>query len=235
MTNNDMTAVYMGVSAVTKICLGEDVVWPPTPQELTVTYRVNSTSENVRIVTQISSSNYKAEFENGTEISLPSVGWKDTTFPATGNQKVIFTAKTTKRGIPSFDSCAKITAVYIPEGFTKIGMDALKGCSLIETINIPNSVTGITDGNNFTYCTGLREVNIGTGLKEFGAQVFMGCSNLTAVTINAVTPPTIGTDVLASAPNAYFYVPDEAVAAYQANSRWAPYASRVKGISEKPQ
>ena len=28
MTNNDMTAAYMGVSAVTKICLGEDVVWP---------------------------------------------------------------------------------------------------------------------------------------------------------------------------------------------------------------
>ena len=31
MTNNDMTAAYMGVSAVTKICLGEDVVWPTTP------------------------------------------------------------------------------------------------------------------------------------------------------------------------------------------------------------
>lgn len=31
MTNNDMTAAYVGVSAVTKICLGEDVVWPTTP------------------------------------------------------------------------------------------------------------------------------------------------------------------------------------------------------------
>lgn len=33
MTNNDMTAAYMGVSAVTKICLGEDVVWPTIPPE----------------------------------------------------------------------------------------------------------------------------------------------------------------------------------------------------------
>lgn len=31
MTNNDMTAVYMGVSAVTKICLGADVVYEATP------------------------------------------------------------------------------------------------------------------------------------------------------------------------------------------------------------
>lgn len=31
MTNNDIQNAYMGVSAVTKICLGEDVVWPTTP------------------------------------------------------------------------------------------------------------------------------------------------------------------------------------------------------------
>ena len=31
MTNNDMTAAYMGVSAVTKICLGADVVYEATP------------------------------------------------------------------------------------------------------------------------------------------------------------------------------------------------------------
>lgn len=31
MTNNEMTAVYMGVSAVTKICLGADVVYEATP------------------------------------------------------------------------------------------------------------------------------------------------------------------------------------------------------------
>lgn len=31
MTNNDMTAAYMGVSAVTKICLGADVVYETTP------------------------------------------------------------------------------------------------------------------------------------------------------------------------------------------------------------
>lgn len=33
MTNNDIQNAYMGVSAVTKICLGEDVVWPTTPPE----------------------------------------------------------------------------------------------------------------------------------------------------------------------------------------------------------
>lgn len=31
MTNNDMTAAYVGVSAVTKICLGTDVVYEATP------------------------------------------------------------------------------------------------------------------------------------------------------------------------------------------------------------
>lgn len=65
--------------------------------------------------------------------------------------------------------------------------------------------------------------------------MFYGCTVLSSITINATTPPTIGNNVLQAANNAYFYVPDEAVAAYKAAPTWSSYANRVKGISEKTQ
>lgn len=238
MTNNEILNAYVGDTQVAKINLGTDIVWPNAETRLICTYNVTSTTQNVKIVTNTSNRLMKAELEDGTEIPMPDGSggmWKYYKFPATGQQKVYYTFLTDYKEIPSFDGCGDMVDIYIPEGTTKLGMECFESCTGLTTIDIPNSVTAITDGLNFVYCGRLRTVNIGSGITEFGNQVFMGCSVLTAITISAVTPPQMGTGVLQSANNAYFYVPDEAVEAYKAAPTWADYADRVKGISEKPQ
>lgn len=236
MTNKEIQNAYVGDTQVEKIYLGTDIVWPTIPTDLIVTYNVTSTTKTTRLMTNTSSYLEKIVIDDEIEIPRQSAAtaWQDYRFSTTGQHTARF-IESKKVNIPSFDSCNSITGVFIPEDYKKIGMNAFQSCTGLTTIDIPNSVTAITDGGNFVYCGRLRTVNIGSGITEFGNQVFMGCSVLTAITINAVTPPKIGTSVLHAAANAYFYVPDEAVEAYKAAPTWANYADRVKGISEKPQ
>lgn len=209
---------------------------PPEPTDLIVTYNVTSTTKATRLMRNTTPWLTKIVVDDGTEIPAPtgSPYYVDYKFATTGQHTATF-IESQKDEIPSFDSCITITSVYIPEGYTKLGMLCFELCTGLTSINIPNSVTAITNGTNFLYCNRLRTVNIGTGIKVLGDQVFMGCTVLSAITINAVTPPTIGSSVLTGVQNAYFYVPDEAVDAYKAAPSWASYANRVKGISEKPQ
>ena len=53
------------------------------------------------------------------------------------------------------------------------------------------------------------------------------------MTVNANTPPTLGSGAIPSTIDA-IYVPDESVAAYQAATNWSSFASKIKGISEMP-
>lgn len=217
---------------------------PPTPSDtrLISTYNVTTTG-NTRIfgsdlITPDVAGIEKIELEDGTEIP----GGYNYAFSATGEQKVYVTLSVKPSGkYPGkqlrnsmYYSCGKLIDIYIPEGVTLIDMNAFESCTGLTSVTIPNSIKGITNGGNFIFCSGLRSVVIGSGIIELGDQVFMGCSNLTAITITATTPPTIGNQVLNGANSANFYVPDESVEAYKAAASWSSYASRVKGISERP-
>ena len=73
---------------------------------------------------------------------------------------------------------------------TSIGEYAFHYCIGLTNINIPNSVTTISDCA--FYCTGLTSVTIPESVTSIGGAAFYGCSGLTSITIpNSVT--TIGT------------------------------------------
>ena len=216
---------------------GQYIDWntkePLPTDKLIVTYNVTSTTSDTKIVNTIMSSAFSAKLEDGTEVPLQN-NFTYFRFPNTGPQKVIFTANNYTRGrLPSFMSCITISDVFIPDvpEYTYIDLSGFEKCVGLTKINIPDNITAITNGVNFLYCTGLTEVVIGTNFKAFGNQVFLGCQNLTAVTINTVVPPTIGNGVIDNT-NAYFYVPDESVSAYKTAQNWAQYADHIKGISE---
>ena len=64
---------------------------------------------------------------------------------------------------------------------------AFKGCSALERVTIPNSVTNIGDWA-FYGCSGLTSVTIPNSVTSIGERAFQGCSGLTSVTIpNSVT------------------------------------------------
>ena len=85
----------------------------------------------------------------------------------------------------------------IPNGITKIYLEAFMGCSSLTAITIPNSVTRI------------------------GGWAFNGCSLLDTIYVEATTPPTLEyNNVFTGTPSPTCIVPCGTLAAYQA-SDWA--------------
>ena len=75
-----------------------------------------------------------------------------------------------------------VTDLVVPDGVTKIGDYAFRGCKSLKSVTIPDSVTSIGD-DAFEDCTGLTSVSFGANVKSIGEDSFFKCTNLTAVNI----------------------------------------------------
>lgn len=76
----------------------------------------------------------------------------------------------------AFAWCESLANVTIPQGVTSIGSGAFVGCDQFTEIIIPDSVTFVGD-NAFNYCSGVKYINIGAGLKSIDVWAF-SCPNL---------------------------------------------------------
>lgn len=128
-----------------------------------------------------------------------------------------------------FESCKNLRNVSLPNSITHIPDSTFNACSSLTNIIIPNSVTRI-GSSAFYYCN-LSSINIPSGVTFMGDEVFARNSGMTSVTVNAITPPTLGSKVFDYTNNCPIYVPCESVEAYKAASDWHSYASRIHGIS----
>lgn len=158
----------------------------------------------------------------------------------------------------AFSGCHSLTGVTIPNSVVAIGYAAFNSCYSIQNVVIPNSVVNIAppQGQNvdhngvfgncsaLTSCTlsvnmtripenmfrnsGLLSIDIPVNITEIGDEAFYGCSSLSSVTVNALTPPKIGTYVFVGTNNCPIYVPCESVSSY-INS-WGSLSARIRGI-----
>lgn len=94
MTNNDIQNAYMGVSAVTKICLGEDVVWPTTPpvySAMPLTFEIISAGTLYWEAAQSSNTKTIQYSKNGGDwTSITSSKTKRPSIPVSAGDKVEF-------------------------------------------------------------------------------------------------------------------------------------------------
>ena len=98
------------------------------------------------------------------------------------------------------------TSVIPTDGTIKsIGMQSFRAINALKVLVIPSSVTKIED-YAFTYCR-----------------------NLESITIEATTPPTLGSLVFPTS-SCPIYVPAGSVDAYKNARNWSSYASRIVAI-----
>ena len=103
--------------------------------------------------------------------------------------------------------------------------------SFAEFVNFSGIIT--LGGSAFSGCTSLAEIALPASLMSIGRSAFKGCTKLKTMTVNANTPPTLGSGAIPTSIGA-IYVPDASVEAYRAATNWSSFASKIKGISEMP-
>lgn len=152
-------------------------------------------------------SNWHDHFSNITENRDFTVG--DFCYYATSGTNVKVTGMSTANPNVSGSVTVPSEVVWVDNVYnvTAIGDDFLKD-SDVSMLTIPSSITSI--GNN----------------------AFSNCSHLTnnTVTVQATTPPTLGTNAFAGIPCTILRVPSTAVAAYQA-SPWHDIFTTISGYS----
>lgn len=95
-------------------------------------------------------------------------------------QKVEFSAEINEIPDGAFEDCISLIEIAIPAQIRRIGEDAFKGCSGLESITIEAGVEEIKD-SAFEDCKLLKTVYIPGTVKDVGYHVFHGCSQLESI------------------------------------------------------
>ena len=82
----------------------------------------------------------------------------------------------------AFWGCSSLQSVTIPDSVTSIGHIAFRECSSLHSVTIPDSVTSI-GGYAFEDCSSLQSVTIPDSVTSIGNYAFSGCESLHSVTI----------------------------------------------------
>ena len=129
----------------------------------------------------------------------------------------------------AFYGCSSLSSVTIGNSVITISGYAFNGCKSLSSVTIGSGVTtiGISAFNN---CSGLTSIDIPDSVTSIGQYAFYGCSGLTSITVNATTPPTLGTFTFHYTNDCPIYVPCQSLYLYKVSSGWSDYASRIQGI-----
>ena len=108
-----------------------------------------------------------------------------------GCQNTIIPHTVTSIGSRAFYSCQELRSIEIPNSVISIGKSAFAECTGLTYAIIPNSVetpVKYSGAGWFMGCTNLSHVTIGSSITQIGI-IFYRCPNITTVTCLAGTPP----------------------------------------------
>lgn len=181
-------------------------------------------------VTRAHSTSFTAMTSAATGPCVTSVG-ENAFSGCTSLSSVTLDANTTGIANHAFDECRNLKNINL-DNVTHIDYSAFMHCENLESVSLPRA--RMIDDGVFRYCTSLVSVYIGSNIdtsgsfKAIGSHAFFQCTNLTSLTINATTPPKIGTNILYGADNCIIYVPRNSVNTYKTASGWSSYADRIR-------
>ena len=111
----------------------------------------------------------------------------------------------TRLGTHAFRSCTAMETVSLPESLTVIGEDAFAFCSVLTSVSLPRNLSSI-EGYAFYYCDALTEITIPASVKSMGTWIF-NSNGLKTVTFEG-SAPYINTSAFYGV-TATVYYPDE--------------------------
>lgn len=82
----------------------------------------------------------------------------------------------------AFSGCSNIEYIYIPDSVSSIGKFAFSRCENLKDIDLPNSIKRIETGT-FRSCENLVEVNVPNSVTSIGNSAFAECSHLERIYI----------------------------------------------------
>lgn len=194
------------------------------------------------------------------ETALSGFSYSGTLFSGTLIQEVDIPSGVTSFDGKSFDSCAELENIIFPATLTTL-VSLPNNCPKLRTLDLSNTSLGAytlnraktdaeiiklppslatmqkSDGNALQLTRDMPNIRyIEFGTAQGGSQIsainvgdYQGKS--VSLILHTATPPTFTWDNVA--PSA-FYVPDDAVATYQAASGFSTHSSIIKGLSELP-
>ena len=132
----------------------------------------------------------------------------------------------------AFRYCTRLTQVTFPSNFVKADNYSFQNIKVTH-LYIPS---GILSDDSFSGNGSLKSVRFGANVTRIWYNAFGGCSACEEMIFEGETPPQLNATTPLGSKNYTFpiYVPDSAVNTYKAASNWDGYASRIKGISERP-
>ncbi len=162
-----------------------------------------------------------------TEYLRPGYGTYGVFQGCTGLTSITLPNSLDRIGRNCFNGCTSLSSVTIPNSVTEIGESAFTNCTSLrcEYINLPDNLTEIK-GHVFENCTSFTSIVIPSTIDTIGNSAFWGCSSLSSITVNAITPPTLGTDAFYGTGNCPIYVPCTSLQAYK--TAWSAYESRIQ-------
>lgn len=128
-------------------------------------------------------------------------------------------------GGAAFQNCSSLTSINIPTNLTSILIRTFDGCKSLTSITIPNHVTSI--GVEVFYdCSSLTSITIPNSVTNIGDGAFRGCSGLMYITCEAVTPPSLGTNVFYNVNKSIpLFVPAASVVTYTNTIIWEEFTN----------
>ena len=168
-----------------------------------------------------------------------SVDWEElfaASLAANVTGDIVVTKPITNVGGYGFYSRQNFNSFTLPDTVTQIGTAAFSYCRGMTAMHMGNGVK-LIGGNAFANCNHLTSITIPATCTSILGDAFQNCTALTEMIFVGATPPTLSNANTSLGSTSYtfpIYVPDAAVNTYKNATSWANYASRVKGISERP-
>ena len=95
----------------------------------------------------------------------------------------------------AFKDNIAITSIKIPEGYTTLAGSAIRSCTSLKSVSLPNSLTGAIGTFQFRDCPALESVNVPYGINNLNSYAFYGCTNPNLVIdIQSVNITTVGSN-----------------------------------------